>query len=241
MNSLDPAEKLILALDGMNEGEVFSLLAELPDLIWVKVGLELFTMCGPGIIQRLRNQGKRVFLDLKFHDIPTTMSHACYQAARSQAEILTVHACSGEDAMKQANQAAKQGAFEVGMPPPTVLAVTVLTSWTSEKLASDLHISQPIELRVRKLAKLAFKAGVGGCVCSPLEVKDLRIDIPEPFQLVTPGIRFPESSRDDQMRVLSPLEALGAGASKLVLGRILTKSQTPKEDFYRICSQLRKY
>ncbi len=238
MYSSDPAEKLILALDGMNESEVFSLLSEIPEVIWVKVGLELFTLCGPDIIVKLRNKGKRVFLDLKFHDIPTTMSRACYQAAKLQAEIMTIHACAGENAMAQAHQAANKGAEEIGMPPPTLIAVTVLTSWSHQAFISDLDISQSIKARVQHFAELSVRAGIGGCVCSPLEVKDLRINFPEPFELITPGIRFLDNCKDDQERVLSPMEAVRSGASKLVIGRIVTQAPSPHEAFKRVCKEL---
>jgi len=238
MSFTKPSEKIVLALDGMDANDVFSLLPKLPELIWIKVGLELFTLCGPEILVELKKHGKRIFLDLKFHDIPTTMAHACFHAARSKAELITVHACAGHDALVKANEAAKEGAQSVGLPSPTLLAVTVLTSWSPSNFQSEIGFDQSIDERVKYLAALAFNAGIGGCVCSPLEVRDLRISFPEPFELVTPGIRFSDSSLDDQSRVLSPLEALRAGASKLVLGRIITRAENPQETFKRVCDEI---
>ncbi len=238
MPLLNPAEKLILALDGMSSSEVFLLIDNLPDLVWVKVGLELFTSNGPQVLTRLREKGKKVFLDLKYHDIPQTMAKACSQAALHGAELITVHASAGEKALSAANKAALMAASEASFPPPTLLAVTVLTSWTSQSFTDDLGISESIEKRVERLTALAIKSGIGGCVCSPLEVRKLRSIYPEPFQLVTPGIRFSGSSFDDQARVMEPLEALSLGASKLVLGRIITNSSNPAEVFNKICRDI---
>ena len=109
----NPKESLILALDGMNKTEVNKLLEKLPDLLWVKVGLELFVSCGPYILQDLRDQGKKIFLDLKFHDIPNTVAKACYQAAKTGANLISVHSCAGSKALKMANQAAIEGALEM--------------------------------------------------------------------------------------------------------------------------------
>ncbi len=238
---LKPQEKLILALDRMSESETFSLIEKIPDLVWVKVGLELFTLLGPEVISKLRQLGKKVFLDLKFHDIPSTMGRACYQAAKTGAELITVHACAGKKALKESNLLAIEGAREVGLLPPTLLAVTVLTSWESKQLEEDLDIHQSLTHRVNLLGKLAFSSGIGGCICSPMEVKALRKKIPEPFQLITPGIRSLGIDLNDQERVLTPLEALKAGSSKLVIGREVTQSDNPENSFNQICSKLLEY
>ena len=169
----NPSDKLILALDGMNQSEVFCLIHKLPDLRWVKVGLELFVSAGPEVVTFLKEKGIKVFLDLKFHDIPKTMSGACRQAGRTGAELITVHACAGIDALKEANASAIQGANEVGFGAPTLLAVTVLTSWEPMRFASELGIHQPLGERVELLADLAVDSGIGGCVCSPRELSFL--------------------------------------------------------------------
>ncbi len=230
-----PHEKLILALDGMNKSEVVALISKLPELVWVKVGLELFTSEGPDFIKYLRDNGKKIFLDLKFHDIPVTMSKACFQAARTGAELISVHACAGSKSLKLANQSAQEGADKSNFSPPILLAITVLTSWDRKSFTKDLLIEEEITNRVEHLADLAFKSGIGGCVCSPLEVKLLRAKYPESFELVTPGIRLKGSSLNDQSRVMTPSEALQAGANKLVIGRVVTKSDDPILAFKNIC------
>ena len=238
MSTKNTADKLILALDGIDKIEAFRVIRKIPELCWVKVGLELFISEGPDVIFALKDLGLKVFLDLKLHDIPNTMGGACRQAARSGAELLTVHACAGLDSLIQANESAKDGAAQVGLPAPTLLAVTILTSWDSNKLSSELIIDQPIEQRVELLANLAVKAGLGGCVCSPLEVKNLRKLFFLPFELVTPGIRMKGSSLDDQLRVMTPKEALHCGASRIVVGRPITHSTSPLTAFKNICKEL---
>ena len=181
-SKFDPAEKLILALDGMQRKEVFSLIAQIPELRWVKIGLELFTSCGPAIISDLRELGLSIFLDLKFHDIPVTMAGACREAAKYGAQLITVHACAGKKALVASHISAMQGAEEVNLPPPILLGVTILTSWEEKQFAEELSINQRIDVRANMLAELAYNAGLGGCVCSPEEVENLRFNFPEPFQ-----------------------------------------------------------
>jgi orotidine-5'-phosphate decarboxylase len=147
----------------------------------VKVGLELFTAAGPLVVGELRERGLRVFLDLKFHDIPATMAGACRSAARLGAELITVHACAGSEALAAAQVAAEQGAAEAGLPPPILLAVSVLTSWDPARFAADLAIDEPLETYVNRLVGLAAAAGIGGAVCSPLEVAALRAAHPCPL------------------------------------------------------------
>jgi orotidine-5'-phosphate decarboxylase len=233
-----PAERIIVALDGLDSVSALALAAAIPDLLWVKVGLELFTAAGPQVVRELRGQGKRVFLDLKFHDIPATMAGACRSAARLGAELMTVHACAGSEALRAAQRGAQEGAEAAGLPFPTLLAVTVLTSWDSTRFANELAIAELVEPYVQRLAGLAALAGVGGCVCSPLEVATLRAAHPEPFALVCPGIRPLGSASGDQARVLPPAAALAAGASQLVIGRPITAAPDPAEAFARCCAEL---
>jgi orotidine-5'-phosphate decarboxylase len=209
-----------------------------PELRWVKVGLELFVAGGPAVVQQLREQGKRVFLDLKFHDIPATMAGACRSAARLGAELITVHASAGSAALGAAQAAALESAAAVGLPAPTLLAVTVLTSWEQARFASELAIGEPLAAYVPRLAQLAAAAGIGGCVCSPLEVAALRSAHPEPFALVTPGIRPAGAALGDQQRVLTPAQAVAAGASQLVIGRPITAAPDPAAAFAACCLEL---
>jgi len=232
------AERIIVALDGMAPEQALAFSRSVEGLRWVKVGLELFVQAGPDVVAQLREQGLRVFLDLKFHDIPATMAGACRRAAGLGAELITVHACAGSEALRAAQAAASEAAQAAGLASPTLLAVTVLTSWEEQRLQRELALSQTIAERVPSLAQLAASAGIGGCVCSPLEAASLRAQHPEPFALVTPGIRPKGSAVGDQARVLGPAEAIAAGASQLVIGRPITKAEDPSAAFAACCAEL---
>ena len=234
----DPADRIIVALDGMAPEQALAFTSQVAGLHWVKVGLELFLQAGPEVVAQLREQGLRVFLDLKFHDIPATMAGACRRAAALGAELITVHGCAGGEALQAAQAAAVEGADTAGLHAPTLLAVTVLTSWDEQRLQRELVIGQTIAERVPALAQLSAMAGIGGCVCSPLEAAALRAKHPEPFALVTPGIRPKGSAVGDQARVMGPAEAIAAGASQLVIGRPITKAENPSAAFAACCGEL---
>ena len=236
--SANPADRIIVALDGMAPEQALAFAAKVEGLRWVKVGLELFVQAGPEVVAQLRDKGLRVFLDLKFHDIPATMAGACRRAAALGTELITVHACAGSEALQAAQAAAIEGAQCAGQPAPTLLAVTVLTSWEEQRLQRELAIVQGITERVPALAQLSATAGIGGCVCSPLEAAALRAQHPEPFALVTPGIRPKGAAVGDQARVMGPAEALAAGASQLVIGRPITKAEDPSAAFATCCAEL---
>ena len=230
------SENLILALDGMNKSEALSMVSILPELKWVKVGLELFVHSGPEIISELKETGVKVFLDLKFHDIPETMARACYQASITGADLISIHACSGKYAMQKAVEASIDGSNNAGLSIPKILAVTVLTSWNDRALGSDLLINQAINKRVEHFAQLSNEAGVGGCICSPLEVEQLRNIFPVPFELVTPGIRNKDDTLSDQVRTMTASQAINSGASKIVVGRPITKALDPISSFNSFCN-----
>ena len=232
------SEKIIIALDGMDKSNVFNLLEKIPEIIWVKVGLELFVSEGPDVLSILRDKGKKIFLDLKFHDIPTTVSRACFAASQTGAELISLHTCSGTKALKMANEAVHEGAAKVNLRPPKLLGITILTSWKEDNFRSDLLINQSIDQRVKHFADIASTSGLGGCVCSPREVKTLRKVYPETFELVTPGIRSLGSDNNDQSRVSDASEALKMGASKLVIGRAITQSNDPAYMFKSFCDKL---
>jgi len=149
-----------------------------------------------------------------------------------------VHACAGSEALKAAQAASVEGAQQEGLETPILLAVTVLTSWEEQRLQRELAIGQAIAERVPALAKLSATAGIGGCVCSPLEAAALRSQHPEPFALVTPGIRPKGAAVGDQARVMGPAEAIAAGASQLVIGRPITKAEDPSGAFAACCGEL---
>ena len=237
--SAEAAERIIVALDGMALEQALAFSAQVDGLRWVKVGLELFVQAGPDVVAQLRDQGLRVFLDLKFHDIPATMAGACRRAAALGAELITLHACAGSEALQAAQAAAVEGAQRAGQPAPTLLAVTVLTSWEEQRLQRELAIGQGIAERVSALAQLSASAGIGGCVCSPLEAAALRAQHPEPFALVTPGIRPKGAAVGDQARVMGPAEAIAAGASQLVVGRPITCADNPSAAFAGCCQDLK--
>ena len=237
--SAESAQRIIVALDGMAPDQALAFSAQVEGLRWVKVGLELFVQAGPEVVAQLRDQGLRVFLDLKFHDIPATMAGACRRAAALGAELITVHACAGSEALQAAQSAAVEGAQSNGKPIPTLLAVTVLTSWEEQRLQRELAIGQAIAERVPAMAQLSATAGIGGCVCSPLEAAALRAQQPEPFALVTPGIRPNGAAVGAHARVLGPAEAIAAGASQLVSGRPITKAEDPSDAFAQCCGELR--
>ncbi|MFM8524900.1 MAG: orotidine-5'-phosphate decarboxylase [Cyanobacteriota bacterium] len=232
------ADRIIVALDGMGPEQALTFVRTVPKLRWVKVGLELFVAAGPGIVRQLRDQGQRVFLDLKFHDIPATMAGACRSAASRGAELSTVQAAAGSQALAAAQAAAHEAAAACSLPAPTLLAVTVLTSWEARRFAAELAIQEPLEAYVPQLARLAAAADLGGCVCSPLEVAALRAAHPHPFALVTPGIRPAGAASGDQQRVMTPSQAIAAGASQLVIGRPITVAADPAAAFAACCAEL---
>jgi len=238
MNTHNSEEKIILALDGLNKNEIMNFLIKCPQIRWVKVGLELFCKEGPEIIKILRKMGKKIFLDLKIYDIPNTMYATCYQISKLGVDIISVHASAGSRALKISKKASLDGSSELNLNPPILLGVTILTSFSSEDIKIDFNIQTSIEENVLKLAELSFKSGLDGCVCSPRELKTLRLTYDENFQLITPGIRLEEKTKHDQKRVMTPKKAILSGASKLVIGRSITQSENPARVFLDICKSI---
>ena len=238
MNIESSEEKIILALDGLNKNEIIHFLDKCPQIRWVKVGLELFCKEGPEIIRILKKMGKKIFLDLKIYDIPNTMYATCYQISKLGVDIVSLHASAGSKALKISKKASLQGSSELNLKPPTLLGVTVLTSFSAEDIKMDFNIHTSIEDNVIKLAELSFKSGLDGCVCSPRELKTLRLTYDENFQLITPGIRLEEKTKHDQKRVMTPKKAILSGASKLVIGRSITQSENPARVFLDICKNI---
>jgi orotidine-5'-phosphate decarboxylase len=218
---------IIVALDVPEAERAVALARRLaPHVGAVKVGKELFTAAGPAVVRRLREAGARVFLDLKFHDIPNTVAGAVRQAAELDVQMLTLHASGGGAMLRAAVAAARESAARRGRPAPLLLGVTVLTSLDQAALA-EIGWSAPVAEQVERLARLAVDAGLPGLVCSPLELPRLRAVLPAEIQLVTPGIRPATAATGDQKRVMTPAEALAAGASWLVIGRPITAAPDP--------------
>ena len=238
MSLNNPSDKIIVAIDGMDRNEAISFLKECPDISWVKVGLELFTKEGPNIINTFKDMDKKIFLDLKFHDIPNTMSSASYNVSKLGVDIISLHASAGLKALQLSKEATIKGAREINNKPPEVVAITVLTSISPQNFKYELNRESSIEENVLSLSKLTYDAGLDGCVCSPLEVKSLRDKYDDNFKLITPGIRFLIDDINDQSRVMSPVEAISNGASKIVVGRAITKNNNPSKIFSEICNSI---
>lgn len=187
----------------------------------LKVGKELFTRSGPSIIEKLQYLDFKVFLDLKFHDIPNTVAKAVDAAASMGVWMVNVHASGGLKMMQAAREALTKFS-----QPPHLIAVTVLTSLTDADL-KDIGLSVTAEEQVQRLAHLTKQAGLDGVVCSPKEIKGLRDALGKDFLLVTPGIRPVGSAQNDQQRTLTPLQALDLGGNYLVIGRPITAAPDP--------------
>ncbi|ABM72696.1 orotidine 5'-phosphate decarboxylase [Prochlorococcus marinus str. MIT 9515] len=238
MNKINLEDKIILAIDGLNIQEAKLFLERCPNIKWVKVGLELFTREGPNVIKFLKDLNKKIFLDLKFHDIPNTMEAACYEVSKLGVDIISVHASSGYKALTSSKNASLDGANLASVNPPNIVGITVLTSFSSEEFRNDLDRKNSIEENVVRLAKLCFDAGLDGCVCSPWEAKRLRSIYKNNFELITPGIRTKTQNKDDQNRIMTPYEALKNGASRLVIGRAISKAKDPNKVFLDICNSI---
>ena len=214
--------KIIVALDYADSASALALVERLdPTLCRLKVGKELFTVAGPELVRALVTRGFEVFLDLKFHDIPNTVAAACRAAAGLGVWMLNVHASGGRRMMTAAQTALAE------LPkPPLLIAVTVLTSMSAEDL-NEVGISTPPADQVLRLARLTQQCKLDGVVCSAQEAAMLRADLGADFRLVTPGIRPAGAELGDQRRVMTPAEALRAGATDLVIGRPVTAAPDP--------------
>ncbi len=228
------ADRIIIPLDVPSAEAALALVERLPEARFFKVGLELFVADGPRLIDELKQRDKRVFLDLKFHDIPNTMAGACRSAARYGVDLLTVHGCATRRGLTAAQQAAEAGAAAAGIAAPTLLAVTVLTSISPEELSEDVKVRLSVADYVAHLATQARESGIGGAVCSPQEITTLRQLCGPDFTLVTPGVRPDWSETGDQSRVMTPRDAFAAGSSYLVIGRPITQAPDPAAAFARV-------
>ncbi len=234
---LPVAERVIVALDVPDAALAARLMDRLAGLARLyKVGSQLFTAAGPEIVRAARARGAEVFLDLKFHDIPTTVAGAVRSAAALDVAMLTVHAAGGR-AMLTAAVEAGAAAGRGGGRRPKLLAVTVLTSLTAVAAREEAGLARPLPEQVLHLARLAKTAGLDGAVASPQEVRALREALREGFLLVTPGIRPSWAGRDDQARVLAPREAIEAGADYLVVGRPIAAAPDPRVALERLLAE----
>jgi orotidine-5'-phosphate decarboxylase len=224
-------EKIIVALDLPNLTSAVRLVEELGETIsWVKVGLQLFTAEGPAIIQAMKIRGLKVFLDLKFHDIPHTAVEAVRSAVALGAEMATIHLSGGSDMVRSAVEACKNSSL-------LVLGVTVLTSLDDDQL-KEVGIQRTAQEQVLELVALGRRCGLRGVVCSPLEIAAVRSKFGNSLTIVTPGVRPSDSSLDDQRRVMTPADAVRAGADFLVIGRPITAAASPRGAAVRIADEI---
>ncbi len=231
----DPKDKIIFALDVEHFSEAQQWVKLLKNQVGVfKVGKQLFTHAGPKVIDMILAKEQKVFLDLKFHDIPNTVAKAGEEATKHNVTMFNLHALGGFEMMKKTVEASRAVAKTLGVPKPLILAVTILTSM-DEGTMKEVGIQGPILEQVGRLASLALKAGVDGVVASPQEISIIREKCGDKFLIVTPGIRMPsEQDRDDQKRTLSPKEAIAAGADYLVIGRPIKEAKDPLEAVRKI-------
>jgi orotidine-5'-phosphate decarboxylase len=228
------ADRIAIALDGLDASNALRLVDDLgPAATLFKIGPALFMTDGPSVIAALRERGKRVFLDLKFHDIPQTVSSAVAAARALRVSLLTIHAAGGRAMLRAARAAAPAGA------EPRLLAVTVLTSLDAEALREALapEDGHPQALALR-LARLACAEGIDGVVASPLEARALREALGPQALIVTPGIRSADAAAGDQRRTLTASEAITQGADIVVVGRPIVASPSPRDAFLAIAREV---
>lgn len=217
-------KKIIFALDVHDLSEIDRYAEMLTGKVGMfKIGKELFTSCGLEAVRAVQHHGGKVFLDLKYHDIPNTVAKAMVAAARLGVQLTNLHALGGFEMMQTA---ATEVAREFGDQRPRLLAVTILTSSTAETL-QRVGIAHPVEEMVVRLATLAREAGMDGVVASPLEIAPIRAACGPDFLIVTPGVRPAFAAVDDQKRIMTPGEAVAAGADYLVIGRPIAKAADP--------------
>jgi orotidine-5'-phosphate decarboxylase len=228
----DPRQRLIVALDVSTAAAAQKIVAAVGDsALTYKVGMQLYTAEGPQLVRDLVASGRRVFLDLKYHDIPNTVSAAVYEAAKLGVSMLTVHASGSGKMLRAAVEAAQ------GNPGLMVLAVTVLTSMDGHDLET-IGIRGTVEDSVVRLATIALANGCQGIVTSAREASTLRAELGNEFAVITPGVRPAGTSVGDQVRVVTPAEAISSGASHIVVGRPITDAADPAAEARAILGQI---
>lgn len=235
VNTLDLNDpKIIVALDFDNIDKAKKLVEQLdPNLCKLKVGKEMFTLFGPEWVKFLVQSGFQVFLDLKFHDIPNTVAKACKAAAELGVWMVNIHTSGGKKMMS----AAAEALSTYGIKRPLLTGVTILTSMDQSQF-NDIGYQRDIEQQVMHFAKLAKESGLDGVVCSAQEASSLNQVLGDDFKLVTPGIRPAGSDKGDQSRVMTPLKAIQAGSSYLVIGRPITQADDPLQVLCEISETL---
>jgi orotidine-5'-phosphate decarboxylase len=237
-----PVDKLLVALDVDTGARALELVTALrPVAGGFKVGSRLFTLEGPSLVQKIVDSGARVFLDLKFHDIPNTVAQAVESAVQSGAWMINVHASGGTPMMRAAAEAGRNAAARLDRPAPIVIAVTVLTSMNDETLR-QVGVARPLDEQVIALARMTQAAGLDGVVASPLETAAIRSACGTAFAIVTPGIRGAAAGteQNDQSRTMGPGEAVRAGASYIVVGRPIIAAADPRQAAESIAAEMER-
>ncbi|TLS50482.1 orotidine-5'-phosphate decarboxylase [Paenibacillus antri] len=230
---------IMVALDVPGADEALALAARFEGIpVWMKVGMELYYAAGPDLVRRLKAQGHRIFLDLKFHDIPNTVRGAARSATRLGVDMFNVHAAGGSAMMRAALEGALEASAGSGDETPLVIAVTQLTSTSEETMRREIGIDAPLADVVLKYARLAKDAGLHGVVSSAQEAAAVKAACGAGFVTVTPGIRPLGADVADQARVMTPADALANGADYLVIGRPITAANDPREALERIVREI---
>lgn len=233
-------ERIILALDVDSREQALALVKNLaPHVGAFKVGMQLFNSCGPSIVEEINQLGGRVFLDLKFHDIPNTVAAAGRVITRLNCFMFNVHAAGGREMMRQVVEEVKNEAKKLAVAAPLSLAVTVLTSISQEELEEEIGVKgMKLKDLVVKWALMAKECGISGVVSSPQEIEAIRAACGPEFKIVTPGIRPAWSEKNDQKRITTPGQALQMGADFMVIGRPITQAANPVEAALKIIGEL---
>ena len=239
MPNTELSERIIVALDVPTFDKACELMDQLGENAKaLKVGSQLFTSVGPDMIREIKRRDKKLFLDLKFHDIPNTVARASEVATELGVDMFNVHISGGLEMMRAAAEATKSKATELGIEKPIILGVTILTSIDAPTLQEVFGSSKDLEEQIVHMARLAQRAGLDGVVASPREIGPIRAACGSDFVIVTPGVRPEWASHDDQKRTMTPVEALTAGASYVVIGRPIRQAPEPAEALAQIVQEI---
>lgn len=234
-------ERLILGLDIDDAAAAYNMIDKLaPHVKYFKVGLQLITKDGPRLVMTLKRKGLKVFYDAKFYDIPQTVYNACYEATRLGVNMVNVHASGGARMIKAAREGIDAASAKLQVDKPLLLAVTVLTSMNNADIKKNWKTAAKVKEMVLYLAKTAKKAGADGVVCSPLEIKMIKNELGRDFVVVTPGIRPGKTAKNDQKRIMTPKQAMEAGADYIVVARPILQAPDRVKAAQDIIEEMKK-
>ena len=238
-NYMLASERIIIAFDVENKCEALQLAEKLGDKArFVKIGSQLYTREGPSIVNELKSMGKRIFLDLKYHDIPNTVAKSAEAAVALGVDIFNIHVSGGMAMARACVESVNKASEKYGVKRPVVLGVTILTSFDENEIKNVWGFDCSITEQVERMALLAKESGLDGVVASPREIGMIREACGDDFIILTPGIRPQWASKDDQKRIMTPAEAIKTGSDYIVIGRPVTKAEKPQEAFSRILDEI---